>query len=219
MRLRRSDLRRAGLTRRRRGRHFSYLHADGTPVDSQTRERVRALAIPPAWPDVWICPYPNGHIQAVGTDAAGRRQYLYHPQWRLTRDEVKHARVLTLARALPTVRAAIEADLTAERMSRERVLAAGLRLLDKGIFRSGGEAYADEHGTHGIATLLRSHVALKGARSCWTSRPRGASSARSRWSTRRWRRPSATCAGRGPATSGCSSTAAPPAGSRSTPST
>ena len=158
MRLRRSDLQRPGLSRRRRGSGWSYVDADGHPVDAETRQRISSLVIPPAWQDVWISPYPNGHIQAVGTDAAGRRQYLYHEQWRLTRDELKHARVLTLARRLPKVRQAIETDLVRPRLDRDRVLATALRMLDYGLFRSGNESYTEDNGSHGVATLLREHV-------------------------------------------------------------
>ena len=161
MRLRRSDLQRPGLSRRRRGSGWSYVDADGHPVDAETRQRISSLVIPPAWQDVWISPYPNGHIQAVGTDAAGRRQYLYHEQWRLTRDELKHARVLTLARRLPKVRQAIETDLVRPRLDRDRVLATALRMLDYGLFRSGNESYTEDNGSHGVATLLREHVVAR----------------------------------------------------------
>jgi DNA topoisomerase-1 len=161
MRLRRSDLQRPGITRRRRGAGWSYVDAAGQPVDGETRQRISALVIPPAWQDVWISPYPNGHIQAVGTDAAGRRQYLYHQQWRLTRDELKHARVLTLARRLPRVREAIETDLARPDLDRDRVLAIALRMLDYGLFRSGNESYAEDNGSHGVATLLREHVVAR----------------------------------------------------------
>jgi DNA topoisomerase-1 len=158
VRLRRSDLQRPGLSRRRRGAGWSYLDVDGHLVDGETRQRISSLAIPPAWQDVWISPYPNGHIQAVGTDVAGRRQYLYHEQWRLTRDELKHARVLTLARRLPKVREAIGIDLVRPQLDRDRVLATALRMLDYGLFRSGNESYTEDNGSHGVATLLREHV-------------------------------------------------------------
>ena len=158
MRLRRSDLQRPGLRRRRRGTGWSYVDADGHPMDVETRQRISALAIPPAWQDVWISPFPNGHIQAVGTDAAGRRQYLYHEQWHLTRDELKHARVLTLAGRLPAVRDAVERDLVRPTLDCDRVLATALRMLDYGLFRSGNESYAEDNGSHGVATLLRGHV-------------------------------------------------------------
>ncbi len=129
--------------------------------DAQTLRRIEALAIPPAWRDVWICPWPNGHIQAIGTDAAGRRQYLYHEQWRLQRDAEKHDRILEVAAKLPHLRAAVSRDLAHPELDRDRVLAASVRLLDLGFFRVGGEAYADEHSTYGLATLRKNHVTLE----------------------------------------------------------
>ena len=132
------------------------------PVGAEDRERVKALVIPPAWQDVWISPYPNGHIQAVGTDDAGRRQYLYHDAWHEARGRAKHDRVLVLARKLPAARKQIAADLRSTGLTRKRVTAAGLRMLDAGLFRSGGEEYEAEHGSHGVATLLRSHVTVSG---------------------------------------------------------
>ncbi|MGW4524075.1 DNA topoisomerase IB [Amycolatopsis sp. NPDC004378] len=162
-RLRRSDLRGPGIRRVRRGRGFSYAMPDGTPVtDQELLDRIAGLVIPPAWRQVWICPHPNGHVQAVGTDDAGRRQYLYHEQWRRDRDEEKHDRVLAMARRLPAWRASVEVDLAGTGLTRRRVLAAALRMLDRGIFRTGGEEYAEENGTHGVATLLRSHVTVRG---------------------------------------------------------
>lgn len=161
MRLRRSKPDGPGIRRLRRGRGFSYVDASGQAVDPQTRERISSLAIPPAWQDVWISPWPHGHIQAVGTDDAGRRQYLYHEAWHESRNEAKHLRVLTLARGIHTVREAVETDLTARALGRDRVLGVALRMLDYGVFRTGGEAYVQEHGTHGVATLLREHVCLR----------------------------------------------------------
>jgi DNA topoisomerase I len=125
-------------------------------------ERIRRLAIPPAWTDVWICALANGHLQAVGTDAAGRRQYLYHERWRERRDQEKFERVLRFARALPRLRRAVARDLRGDELSRERVLACGVRLLDLGLFRIGGETYAAENGSYGLATLERRHVSLDG---------------------------------------------------------
>jgi DNA topoisomerase IB len=145
----------------RRGTGFSYVGHDGKAVDAQTRERITALAIPPAWQEVWISPHDNGHIQAIGIDDAGRKQYLYHGQWRLDQDEAKHDRVLALARRLPRIRAAVEEDLNSAGLSRDRALAVALRMLDSGAFRTGGDAYADEYGTHGVASLLRSHVRVR----------------------------------------------------------
>jgi len=110
---------------------------------------------------VWICPYPNGHIQAVGTDAAGRRQYLYHQQWQDERNEEKFDRVLEMSAALPDMRRRIAADLRRKGLERDRVLALALHLLDLGYFRAGGEQYAEEHNSYGIATLLCEHVTLQ----------------------------------------------------------
>ncbi|HET6703381.1 DNA topoisomerase IB [Amycolatopsis sp.] len=172
-RLRRSDLRGPGIKRIRRGRGFSYTMPDGSPVtDAELLARIKDLVIPPAWRNVWICPYPNGHVQAVGTDDAGRRQYLYHEQWRRDRDEEKHDRVLQLARRLPAWRESVAADLAGRGLTRKRVLAAALRMLDRGIFRTGGEEYAEENGTHGVATLLRSHAAVRGdeCRFCYVAK-------------------------------------------------
>ncbi|MGV0741566.1 DNA topoisomerase IB [Mycolicibacterium sp. XJ870] len=161
MRLRRSVVRGPGLHRVRRGRVFSYRDDSGEPVtDPATLRRIDELVIPPAWKKVWICPYPNGHIQAVGTDVAGRRQYLYHPQWQEERGEEKFDRVLEMSAALPDWRRRITADLTSRGLPCERVLALGLRLLDLGYFRAGGDQYAEENNSFGIATLLREHITL-----------------------------------------------------------
>lgn len=160
MRLRRSDPTSAGLRRVRRGKGFAFVDADGSPVDAETRERLRALVVPPAWQDVWLCPFPNGHIQAVGTDDAGRRQYLYHEQWTATRSAQKHDRIRELAVRLPRVREQLSRDLRRRSLDRERVLAVALRLLDAGLFRTGGEEYEQEHGSHGVSTLLREHVVV-----------------------------------------------------------
>src|SRR5918992_3457709 len=122
-RLRRADLTGPGITRKRRGRGFSYYDENGEAIgDLETLERIRELAIPPAWTDVWICPYPNGHIQAVGTDAAGRKQYRYHERWRLRRDQEKFDKMLDFARALPKLRRRATPDLNGDEMTRERVL-------------------------------------------------------------------------------------------------
>jgi DNA topoisomerase IB len=161
-RLRRSDQNGPGLTRRRRGRGFEYRDADGRPVtDPAVRERIAALAIPPAWREVWICPWPNGHLQAVGTDAAGRRQYRYHDDWRARRDRDKYDRVLGLAECLPAVRSRLATELAGRGLSRERVLACAVRLLDLGFFRVGGEEYAAANGTFGLATIRRQHVTVQ----------------------------------------------------------
>ncbi|MFD7656722.1 DNA topoisomerase IB [Actinosynnema sp. NPDC059797] len=163
MRLRRSDPNGPGWHRRARGRGFSYTDASGAPLDAESVERVKALVIPPAWRDVWVCPHPNRHIQAVGTDSAGRRQYLYHEKWRQDRDEEKHDRVLDLVPALPAFREEVARELRGRGRSRRRVLAVALTVLDQGVFRVGGETYAADNGTHGVATLLCSHVAVRGS--------------------------------------------------------
>jgi DNA topoisomerase IB len=148
--------------RRRRGRGFSYLDEKGRPVrDADVLERIRTLAIPPAWTDVWICADERGHLQAVGTDDAGRRQYLYHPAWRERRDREKFDEMLEFARALPGARRRIGRLLGGPELSRERVLAFAVALLDHGLFRVGGEEYAAEHGSHGLSTLERRHVGLR----------------------------------------------------------
>ena len=162
MRLRRADPRSPGLTRRRHGKGFSYRDADGRPVPPDDAERIRSLAIPPAWTDVWICPHPNGHLQAVGTDDAGRRQYLYHPEWRRRRDRSKFDRVAEAARHLPTARRRIERDLQADGLPMERAAACAARLLDVGYFRIGNDAYSDAHGSFGLTTLERRHVRRRG---------------------------------------------------------
>ncbi|MEN4397805.1 DNA topoisomerase IB [Mycolicibacterium senegalense] len=162
MRLRRSVVGGPGIHRVRRGRGFSYRQDDGNVVtDAATLKRIEALVIPPAWKKVWICPHPNGHIQAVGTDVAGRRQYLYHPQWQAERSEEKFDRVLELSTGLPDWRTDIARDLRRRGLRRDRVLALGLRLLDLGYFRAGGDQYAEENNSFGIATLLREHITLR----------------------------------------------------------
>jgi DNA topoisomerase-1 len=146
----------------RRGGGFSYQNPDGTPVtDAETLKRIKELVIPPAWRKVWICTYPNGHIQAVGTDAAGRRQYLYHQKWQDERNEEKFDRVLEMSAALPDMRRRIATDLHRRGLGRERVVALALHILDLGYFRAGGEQYAEENNSYGISTLLCEHVALQ----------------------------------------------------------
>jgi len=164
MRLRRSVVSGPGLSRVRRGRGFSYHDQDGKPIsDEATLTRIKDLVIPPAWKKVWICPYENGHIQAVGTDAAGRRQYLYHEKWQEERAEEKFDRVLEMSKSLPEMRRRIGADLRRRGLDRERVLALALQLLDLGYFRAGGEQYAEENNSFGISTLLCEHVSLQRA--------------------------------------------------------
>jgi DNA topoisomerase-1 len=152
-----------GISRRRHGRGFVYAHPNGQRVrDRETLDRIRALAIPPAWGDVWICPDERGHLQAVGTDAAGRTQYLYHQEWRVRRDRQKFDRVVRLARRLPRMRRICARHLDERGLSRERAMAGAVRMLDLGFFRVGSEAYTEENGSYGLATLRRSHVRVRG---------------------------------------------------------
>jgi DNA topoisomerase IB len=161
VRLRYSNPSIPGFTRQRRGRGFSYFdESGGRLVDADVLERLRGLAIPPAWTDVWICPWPNGHLQATGRDAAGRLQYLYHPVWREERDREKFERMVEFARSLPELRRAVGRDLSQRRLSRARLLACATRLLDRGFFRIGGEEYAEGNGSFGLATLQKRHVRL-----------------------------------------------------------
>jgi DNA topoisomerase-1 len=153
-----------GISRRRHGRGFVYRHSNGQRVrDDETLQRIRALAIPPAWEDVWICPDERGHLQAVGTDAAGRKQYIYHQDWRARRDRQKFDRVLRLAHRLPEMREVCDRDLDDRDVTRERAMAGAVRLLDLGFFRVGSEAYTEENGSYGLATLRRSHVRVGGS--------------------------------------------------------
>jgi DNA topoisomerase IB len=145
----------------RRGRGFGYVDDDGRRVDDEeTLARIRALAIPPAWQDVWICAEPLGHLQATGIDAAGRKQYLYHERWRAHRDREKFRRMLALAEGLPRLRREVAADLRREQLDEARVLACSVRLLDRGLFRIGGEEYAEHGGGLGLATLDKRHVTV-----------------------------------------------------------
>jgi DNA topoisomerase IB len=168
VRLRRANLAKPGYRRRRHGRGVVYLDEHGRRLsDPETIDRITALVLPPAWTDVWINPDPLGHIQAVGTDAAGRRQYRYHDAWRARRDAVKFAHMLDVAVRLPRLRRACSRHLGDRGLSRTRVLAAATRLLDVGLFRAGNEEYASEdsasgEATFGLASLRRDHVAVRG---------------------------------------------------------
>ncbi len=157
-RLRRTSPDQPGWSRRRAGAGFVYLDESGKRLAGADAQRCKDLVIPPAWQDVWITPYANGHLQAVGTDDAGRRQYLYHPDWRTRRDAEKFDRMLEFGRALVRARERVLVDLGAEGMPLERACAASVRLLDLGYFRIGNDAYADEHGSFGLTTLERRHV-------------------------------------------------------------
>jgi DNA topoisomerase-1 len=161
MRLRRSTVGGPGLRRVHRGRGFSYVDSERNAVDDpEILARIDALVIPPAWKNVWICPYPNGHIQAVGADSAGRKQYLYHAQWQAERAEEKYDRTLSMAKRLPDWRLRVLDDLKGLGLHRERVLAVAHQLLDVGYFRAGGEEYAQENGSFGLATLQREHIRM-----------------------------------------------------------
>jgi DNA topoisomerase-1 len=161
-RLRRADCSSPGLTRRRQGKGFSYLDTDGERItEPEDLERIGELGIPPAWQDVWICPDARGHLQATGIDAAGRKQYLYHPQWRTRRDSEKFDEMIRFARALPRLRAHVDEHLGAtDELTRERVLACAVRLLDRGFFRIGSEQYTVKNKSFGLATMLKEHVTL-----------------------------------------------------------
>jgi DNA topoisomerase-1 len=160
-RLRRSDCSGLGITRRRRGKGFEYRDDDGSRIDDpEVLQRIRELGIPPAWKDVWVCPYPFGHLQATGIDAAGRKQYLYHERWRARRDAEKFDDMARFARALPRLRDRIDEDLGGAELNRPRVLACAVRLLDRGFFRIGSEEYAVQNESYGLATMCKRHVTL-----------------------------------------------------------
>jgi DNA topoisomerase IB len=160
-RTRRVDCSGPGLRRVRRGKGFSYHEEDGTRItDADVIERISALAIPPAWDDVWICSDPRGHVQATGTDAAGRKQYRYHDDWRAHRDREKFDRMLDFARRLPKLRARIESGLAGRGLSFDRVCATAVALLDLGLFRIGSERYEDENNSYGLTTLKVRHVSF-----------------------------------------------------------
>jgi len=162
-RLRRSDCSKPGYYRRRQGRGFVYLDAGGNRLaDPDALERIRSLAIPPAWQDVWICTDPSGHLQATGIDAAGRKQYLYHARWREHRDRAKFRRMTEFATLLPKLRRRVAKDLARGDLGHEQVLACAVRLLDVGMFRIGSEQYADDDGGIGLATVRREHVSIQG---------------------------------------------------------
>ena len=160
-RLRRADPGSPGFTRRRHGSGWQYLDAAGERLgDAEALARVRALVIPPAWEDVWICPEPTGHVQATGSDARGRRQYVYHPDWHLQRARAKFDDMLSFARVLPVLRERVAEDLDKPPLSSQQVLAVTVRLLDRGFFRIGSEGYAADNGTYGLATMHKKHVRI-----------------------------------------------------------
>jgi len=150
------------VARRRRGRGFEYLDGRGRPIrDEATLDRIRSLAIPPAWREVWICADPQGHLQATGIDAAGRKQYRYHDAWRTRRDQQKFDSMVDFAQSLPAMRRRVRRDLAAAEPTRERVLACAARLLDLGFFRIGSESYAEDNGSFGLATMRKRHVRIE----------------------------------------------------------
>ncbi|NUV52174.1 DNA topoisomerase IB [Streptomyces coelicolor] len=162
MRLHHSRPTDAGYRRLRHGRGFRYLDVTGEPLrDREELARVRALVVPPAWTEVWICARANGHLQAVGTDAAGRRQYLYHPRFRAEQEAAKHEHVLDVAETLPALREAVEGHLGDRGLTRSRVLATAVRLLDLGFFRIGSDRYAELNNSYGPTTLLKEHSSCR----------------------------------------------------------
>jgi DNA topoisomerase-1 len=153
-----------GIRRKRAGKHFSYIGLDGKPIhDKKELERIRAIGIPPAWTNVWICPNPRGHIQATGRDAKGRKQYRYHTEWRKIRDETKYDRMVDFGKALPHIREHVAHDLALAGMPREKILAAVVRLLDRTSIRVGNEEYARENGSFGLTTMRNDHVDVEGS--------------------------------------------------------
>jgi DNA topoisomerase-1 len=154
-----------GITRRRAGRGFSYRRPDGTLIrDARTLDRIRSLAIPPAWTDVWIATRSNGHLQATGRDARGRKQYRYHPAWRAARDEAKYGRMLAFGGALKAIRRQVESDLRKRSLSRDHVVAIVVRLLERTLIRVGNEEYARSNRSYGLTTLLHRHVSVEGSK-------------------------------------------------------
>ena len=154
-----------GFRRQKMGKSFRYLGRNGRVLrDPRTLARIRSLVIPPAWTDVWICPDALGHIQVTARDARGRKQYRYHPQWRSVRDGAKYGRMLAFGQALPIIRARIEGDLAHRGLSRRRVLAAVIKLLEATLIRVGNEEYARDNGSFGLTTFRDRHAAITGSR-------------------------------------------------------
>jgi len=155
---------RPGIRRERRGKGFRYIGPDGLPVrDEATLCRIRSLVIPPAWQQVWICPIPNGHLQATGRDAKGRKQSRYHPRWREVRDETKYGRMTAFAQVLPAIRERVHRDLAAPGLPREKVLATIVRLLETTFIRVGNEEYARKNKSYGLTTMRNRQVEITGA--------------------------------------------------------
>jgi DNA topoisomerase-1 len=155
----------AGFTRKREGKSFHYFGADGKPLrDKEHLARIKSLAIPPAWTEVWICPSANGHLQATGRDARRRKQHRYHPRWREVRDETKFTRLIAFARALPKIRNRISEDLKLSGLPRRKVLAAVVKLLEVSLIRVGNDEYARDNRSYGLTTMRDQHVDIAGAR-------------------------------------------------------
>jgi DNA topoisomerase-1 len=162
--LRHSSDDRPGFTRRRAGRGFAYRDTDGRPIrDPETLERIRAIVIPPAWSDVWICPWPNGHLQATGRDARGRKVYRYHARYRARRDGAKFKRLIAFAKVLPAIRARVDRDLSRPGLPQEKVVAAVVRLLELTLIRVGNDEYARLNRSFGLTTLRDRHAAVDGS--------------------------------------------------------
>lgn len=152
-----------GIKRIKAGKNFNYVDPKGRRItDTDTLARIRALAIPPAWTDVWICPHATGHIQAVGRDARGRKQYRYHARWRETRDETKYHKMIDFARALPQIRLAVRRHLAKPGLPREKVLAAVVSIMEKTLIRVGNDEYANSNQSYGLTTLHDKHARLSG---------------------------------------------------------
>ncbi len=151
-----------GIRRQRRGRGFAFRGPDDRPVAPRQKQRITALVIPPAWQEVWISPWPNGHIQATGRDEKGRKQYIYHPDWTRQRDEAKFDRMLAFGRALPTVRTAVDRDMRRPGLGKTRVVATVVRLLETTLIRVGNREYARSNKSFGLTTLRNRHVELAG---------------------------------------------------------
>src|SRR5579872_3716548 len=153
-----------GIRREKRGEHFEYRAPDGSKIDDEKElARIKALAVPPAYTDVWICPLANGHIQATARDARGRKQYRYHKRWRETRDENKYERMMAFAQALPKIRKRVEADLALPELPREKVLATIVQLLETTAIRVGNDEYAKDNNSFGLTTLRNKHAKVDGS--------------------------------------------------------
>ncbi|HLI95557.1 MAG TPA: hypothetical protein VKT72_05640 [Candidatus Baltobacteraceae bacterium] len=153
-----------GIHRVSRGKHFAYVAPDGTEIDDEREvARIKALAVPPAYADVWICPIANGHLQATGRDARGRKQYRYHKRWREIRDETKYGRMIAFAQVLPAIRKRIDHDLALAALPREKVLATVVQLLESTAIRVGNDEYARDNGSFGLTTLKNKHAKVEGA--------------------------------------------------------